>query len=194
MDRKKVCINHLISINAGAIPDFIKYGAGTLNLIFIQNNVKLVVAMPFVVNQPKQVVIFNVRDADGTESKRVVHYKFLPSNLGAGEVPYFVCPVSGELCKKLFLKDSFLLSRKAFCHYYRVQHLSHSQRLWNTYYRESSLKNRKRYYKGRLTPFGFKVIKEKYQSEQAYRELLFAIAGSLKSRSGRAGRSKNAGR
>lgn len=208
-----VCINNLVRISSNVIPDLINMASGLILVMPYCSDVKIrksgvprkgilvrvagvqrYALIPFEVNQSEQAVIFTIIDAEGLESKEVIHYRYKPSNLGIGQVPYFVCPYMHNLCRKLYLVDSSLLSRSAFRHYYRIQHLSHPQRLWNIFYKESSLKNRKLYYRGILTPFGYKVMKEKYQSEQAYRELLFAIAGSLKSRSGRAGRSKNAGR
>lgn len=37
-----------------------------------------------------------------TEYDYKIQLSFVPSNLGKGEVPYFVCPVSGERCRILY--------------------------------------------------------------------------------------------
>jgi hypothetical protein len=37
-----------------------------------------------------------------------------PSNLGKGEIPFFVCPKTGLLCRKLYLMDGYFYHRKAF--------------------------------------------------------------------------------
>jgi hypothetical protein len=37
-----------------------------------------------------------------------------PSNLGKGEVPFFICPKTGLLCRKLYLMDGYFYHRKAF--------------------------------------------------------------------------------
>lgn len=46
------------------------------------------------------------------------NYKILiesrPSNLGKGEVLYFVCPHTGKHCRKLYLNGSYFFHREAF--------------------------------------------------------------------------------
>lgn len=41
---------------------------------------------------------------------------------------YFVCPVTGALCRKLYLVDGRFVGRKAFKPLYEAQTLSHKQR------------------------------------------------------------------
>lgn len=36
------------------------------------------------------------------------------SNLGKGKIWFFICPITGELCRKLYLHDGCFLHRKAF--------------------------------------------------------------------------------
>lgn len=47
-----------------------------------------------------------------------VNYKIritsLPSNLGKGDVKYFVCPSTGKHCRKLYLFSKYFLHREAF--------------------------------------------------------------------------------
>jgi hypothetical protein len=38
------------------------------------------------------------------------------SNLGKGEVYYFLCPKTGKLCRKLYFESSYFLHRTAFKH------------------------------------------------------------------------------
>lgn len=38
----------------------------------------------------------------------------IPSNLGKGEIMYFVCPITGKYCRKLYFNNSYFLHRKAF--------------------------------------------------------------------------------
>ena len=38
----------------------------------------------------------------------------VPSNLGKGEVMYFVCPRTGKYCRKLYFNNSYFLHREAF--------------------------------------------------------------------------------
>jgi hypothetical protein len=41
-----------------------------------------------------------------------------PSNLGKGEILYFVCPSTGKFCRKLYFKNSYFLHRTAFKEFY----------------------------------------------------------------------------
>lgn len=38
----------------------------------------------------------------------------IPSNLGKGEIFYFVCPSTGKHCRKLYFNNSYFLHREAF--------------------------------------------------------------------------------
>lgn len=43
-----------------------------------------------------------------------IRIKSLPSNIGKGEVKYFVCPRTGKYCRKLYFHNSYFLHREAF--------------------------------------------------------------------------------
>jgi hypothetical protein len=48
------------------------------------------------------------------EIRYKVEIESLPSNLGKGEVYYFVCPSTGKLCRKLYFESGYFLHRTAF--------------------------------------------------------------------------------
>ena len=42
----------------------------------------------------------------------------IPSNLGKGDVLYFLCPTTGKRCRKLYRISKYFLHREAFKHLY----------------------------------------------------------------------------
>jgi len=77
---------------------------------------------------------------------------------------YFVCPVTGELCRKLYLVDGQFVGRKAFAPLYPAQVESKAARrdlrAWRDVMAADDLvfqKYRREYYRGRITPYGRKV-------------------------------------
>ncbi len=69
-----------------------------------------------------------------TNTKEVIHYidlyykwnekninyrisiEYVPSNLGKGNMPFFICPQTGKRCRKLYLIGGYFLHRTAFKH------------------------------------------------------------------------------
>lgn len=80
---------------------------------------------------------------------------------------YFVCPVTGALCRKLYLVDGRFIGRKAFKPLYEAQTQSHKARrtgrTWRYLLKLEDMVYLQRYrretYNGRLTPYGRKVEK-----------------------------------
>lgn len=80
---------------------------------------------------------------------------------------YFVCPVTGALCRKLYLVDGRFVGRKAFHALYEKQTYSQAYRRETAAWRDLmavddlvfSQRYRREYYAGRLTPYGRKVEK-----------------------------------
>ena len=66
------------------------------------------------------------------EIRYKVQIESLPSNLGKGEVYYFVCPSTGKLCRKLYFENSYFLHRTAF------KYLMYEKQLESKKYREIS--------------------------------------------------------
>ena len=79
---------------------------------------------------------------------------------------YFVCPVTGELCRNLYLVNGRFVGRKAFKPLYPDQAEGHKWREYIKFFRAlldaGDLQNdryRRETYRGRLTPYGRKVEK-----------------------------------
>ena len=53
---------------------------------------------------------------------------FQPSNLGRGFIPYFICPVTGRSCRKLYFVGGRFVSRYAFRGIYAIQAAPTSRR------------------------------------------------------------------
>lgn len=95
----------------------------------------------------------------------------IPSNLGKGLVWYFVCPVTGKRCRKLYLVGAKFLHRKAFtgCYYEKqtFSHIARSQiKLFDKYagvdkaYEKIYSKHFRRQYKGRITKRYARLLKQ----------------------------------
>lgn len=105
------------------------------------------------------------RTADGEDVTQTVWLRWRPSNLNRGGYYYFVCPVTGCSCRKLYLVNGRFVSRQAFTHIYEQQALSRSRR--NDVFRFLSYSEkveqleqqprRKYTYRGKPTPFARKV-------------------------------------
>lgn len=62
-------------------------------------------------------------------NNRIIKYQIqlglVPSNLGKGQIIFFICPVTSKRCSKLYLHQGYFLSRFAISsHYYQQQLLS----------------------------------------------------------------------
>ena len=104
----------------------------------------------------------------GQDYQQAVDIEYLPSNLGKGAVPYFLCPHNGLYCRKLYTNGKVLVGRRAFYHTYENNIHSRTQREQDRYYKLICCESepyRKRYYKGKLTPFGRKI--ERLEQELA---------------------------
>lgn len=103
-----------------------------------------------------------------------VQLKFVPSNLNtqAGNgYYYFVCPITGNCCRNLYLVGGCWMSREAFRPLYEAQALSRKQRAnitpWDmlllTEQLIKQLRQTSRYrretYNGKITPYGRKMEK-----------------------------------
>lgn len=112
-------------------------------------------------NQDKYILLeYTHTDYEG--NKRALSYRVsiiaLPSNLGKGQVLFMVCPVSGKLCRKLFMAygSPYFKSIKAYQTriYYTGQLSSHLDRAndlyWHLHNRLESLpkKRNQSHYKG----------------------------------------------
>lgn len=112
--------------------------------------------------EPSSMVLYFIWD-DTNHVQQINSIKILQrrSNLPSrkdSKVFYFVCPLTGGKCRKLFLIGDVWRCRKSFYHTYSCQMQSHNER--TMMFRESpERKHGKMYYKGNLTPYGKRVIK-----------------------------------
>lgn len=134
---------------------------------------EVVAAVRFTTDTTNHRCTIAYRTADGEDVTQTVLLRWRSSNLdkdvtswakGRGYY-YFVCPVTGRSCRKLYFVNGRFVSRYAFKHIYAIQRLSHSRR--NDVFRFLSYADkveqlerqprRKYTYRGKPTPFARKV-------------------------------------
>lgn len=106
---------------------------------------------------------------NGEPMNETIYLRWKRSNLNENHgYYYFVCPVTGNLCRTLYLVDGRFISRKAFNAPYKQQTKSRRQRndllfvyldaatAWEDLTKQ---RYRREYYNGRITPFGRRVEK-----------------------------------
>ena len=85
--------------------------------------------------------------ANGEPIKYKIDIKSKSSNLGKGEILYFVCPSTGKYCRNLYLMNSYFLHREAF----------------NNLYYEKQLESKKSRYL-------FKIFNRAYLKDEVYEQ------------------------
>lgn len=100
-------------------------------------------------------------DYEGGRRKVIVALCSEPSNLGKGQVWYFLCPHTGRKCRTLFFNGKVIAGRHAFCHVYSYQNESRINQLLSSIGKNDSPKRKygKEMYKGKVTPYGKRVNK-----------------------------------
>jgi hypothetical protein len=107
-----------------------------------------------------------------------VHFVSIPSNLGKGEILYFVCPSTGKHCRKLYLNSKYFLHREAFNYlYYEKQNESKKNRrlisildkvyLKDEVYKQQFKKHFKTHYNGKVTKRYQKIL-DKIKLSESY--------------------------
>ena len=112
-------------------------------------------------------VEFVYTDPDGRQHDDFLLLRWKRSNLDKGGFYYFVCPVTGRSCRKLYLIGGRFVSRYAFNAPYRSQTVGPAGRrslfyLLAKYSKFEDLAaqpHRKETYRGKLTPYGRKLEK-----------------------------------
>ena len=106
----------------------------------------------------------------------------ISSNLGKGDVWYFICPRTGRRCRKLYLVDRYFYHRSAFkgC-FYEKQTYSHNNRaLYKSFeslfgterlYEQLYGKNFKKRYRGKKTATYQKIIEKLENMGEAINEI-----------------------
>lgn len=117
---------------------------------------------------------------DYTQNGESINYNVriesIPSNLGKGEIMYFVCPNTGKHCRKLYHNSKYFLHREAFKYlYYEKQIESKKTRyihsifdraiLSDEVYEEQYKKHFKTHYNGKITKRYKKIINKIKLSE-----------------------------
>lgn len=93
---------------------YLNYGkrSGTINWSI--NGVEtssISIIVNFTENEKSIILSYKTNDKDICYK---VYFESLPSNLGKGDIWYFVCPVTGKLCRKLYFESNYFLHRTAF--------------------------------------------------------------------------------
>lgn len=96
--------------------------------------------------------------------KQRINFLREESNLGKGYVYYFLCPVVGRKCRKLYITEKCLVSRYAFSKttYNKRRESKKWRELDKLLKRGDNFPYRKygkREYRGKLTPYGEKLLK-----------------------------------
>ncbi len=101
----------------------------------------------------------------------------LPSNLGKGQVWYFICPATGKRCRKLYSVGRYFLHREAYtgCMYEKQTYSKHAREQIKYYesllgseklYEELYSKNFKSHYAGKPTKRYLRLMKKINKSGQ----------------------------
>lgn len=115
---------------------------------------------------------------NGESIKYDVRIESIPSNLGKGEILYFVCPNTGKHCRKLYHNSKYFLHREAFRYlYYEKQIEPKKSRylhsifdkvfLKDEVYEEQYKKHFKTHYNGKITK-RYKKILNKIKLSESY--------------------------
>lgn len=117
-------------------------------------------------NAPKEQIVLTYT-YQGENIQYNVLLASLPSNLGKGEVLYFICPVSGLRCRKLYFYRGHFVHRKAKPGFYQLQVYGHRDRdlsrAYDMYFVQEkaweivSKKYFKKYYRGKPTKAYLKI-------------------------------------
>ena len=106
-------------------------------------------------------------DQESIEFDYMIDIVRKPSNLGKGELLFFKCPVTNNLCRKLYLiNGKFLNLKAAKGYYYYQQTVSKRFRGMVNYYENDELYRKlyskyfKKYYKGKPTKQFIKLSKK----------------------------------
>tara|TARA_R110000796_G_scaffold22657_1_gene65460 strand:+ start:134 stop:679 length:546 start_codon:yes stop_codon:yes gene_type:complete len=100
---------------------------------------------------------------------------FMPSNLGKGFIPYFICPHTNKQARKLYLISGYFVHRTAINGMYSIQAESKFYRLMkkrfgsiflvDNLYSEMYKKHFKKFYKGKPTKRYKEILKQIKQLE-----------------------------
>ena len=101
-------------------------------------------------------------DYQGKHYRQRMGFITEPSHL-RGEVRFFVCPVTGRKCLKVYFGRKSVFTRYAVRHVYSYQHLSHNSRIFANA-RNPGRRNGKPKYGGKVTRYGRQI--DRYKKKQ----------------------------
>lgn len=102
----------------------------------------------------------------------------IPSNLGKGDILYFVCPITGKHCRKLYNNSKYFLHREAFRYFYYDKQIESKKNrflvsifdkvfLKDEVYNEQYQKHFKTHYNGKVTKRYQKIL-DKIKVAESY--------------------------
>lgn len=148
---------------------FLRPGVTTVGRIEWKNDAGVIASVGFSTKTQGVPVASFSYEHNGTPRAYDVALRWKRSNLNPGTEHgyyYFVCPVTGSLCRKLYFVHGQFVGRKAFNALYEDQTFSKKQRRNRRAWRDLlavddliSRPYRRETYRGRLTPYGRKVEK-----------------------------------
>lgn len=144
------------------------------------NGLCLSLKVEFIINDSDKYLIFTHNSE--TEIDKTLCYKVklnsIPSNIGNSFVTYFVCPITGKHCRKLYSCGGRFLHRDAtgllYAQQAKKQPISYAFYLSEEQRNEPNTKYFKRYYQGDFTKRYFKILLRTSHSEviDTYRKYL----------------------
>jgi hypothetical protein len=143
------------------------------------NDLCLSVDVEIILNETEKYLILT--HTSETEINKTVRYKVslvsIHSNLG-GFIMYFVCPITGKHCRKLYYSGKTFQHRDAtgllYAQQAKKQPISYANYLSEEQRNEPNTKYFKKYYKGNYTKRYFRIVIKTSHSEviDAYKEML----------------------
>lgn len=112
LTRNLVVIDKLLSINASSIAQKAKEDQSMI-LRWYSGRDQVAGMRCEVKEQDGQLIAFFMYYSNAGPEHITIEITTTASNLGIGRIPFFVCPISGQRCRKLYLINGKLLSSAA---------------------------------------------------------------------------------
>lgn len=127
---------------------------------------------------------------NGIDKQYQINIEYLPSNLGKGQIPFFICPFTGKRCRTLYLLNGNFSHRSACkgCFYESQTQSKYSRKLEKLfkhyfdsgkYYEEIYSKHFKSHYNGKPTKRYLKLLEKIEKAEQVTPEMFERAAVGL---------------
>lgn len=136
------------------------------------------VDVAFIADENEKFITFTYPNETDNSVTHKISIAFIPSNIGNGFVKYFVCPVTGKYCRKLYYHRMSFMHRKATGLLYEQQ--AKKQTISRAYYltieqrNEPNSKNFRKFYTGDYTKRYFQILLKTSNSEviDAYEKMI----------------------